>query len=111
MPAGLDGLEVLERRRVVAGVGERRAGVGLGLELVGPGLVLRVEVPVPGVGEGGARELVDTQAVDVGDEHQADGELGLALQPGLVVLLDEVHQVATGGHDADDVGLGWSWPW
>ena len=39
-----------------------------------------VEVPVPGVGELGAGELVDAERVDVGDEHQADGELDLALE-------------------------------
>ena len=103
---GLDGLEVVQRRGVVAGVGERGTGAGLGLEPVSPRLVLGIEVPVPRVGEAGARELVDPQGVDVGDEHQADGQLSLVLHARLVVLLDEVDQVATGGHDPDDLGVG-----
>ncbi len=100
---GLDGLEVVHRRRVVRSVGEGRTGLGLGREPVREGAVLLVEVPVPGVGELGALELVDTERVDVGDEEQADGQLGLALEPGLVELLDEVDQVAAGVHRADDV--------
>jgi len=102
----LHGLQVLHRGRVVAGVGERRPDLRALLELVGPGAAALVEVPVPGGGEGGAGEGVRAEGVDVGDEHQADGELdALALQPELVVLLHEVHQVTAGLHGAQHVRL------
>src|SRR5664280_3523131 len=99
----LDCLEVVHRGGVVARVGEGGTGAGLGQELVSPRLVLGIQVPVPRVREAGAGELIDPQRVDVGDEHQADGQLRLALHARLVVLLDEVDQVTASGHDPDDL--------
>src|SRR6266545_2374169 len=104
---GLDGLQVVHRGRVVAGVREGGPAAGLLLEPVGPLPVLVVEVPVPGVGERGAGQRVRAERVDVGDEHQPDRQVdALLLELELVVLLDQAHQLAAGVHGAEHVRLG-----
>src|SRR5207237_9435382 len=102
----IDGLEVLYRRRVVGRVGERRADLRASEELVGEGLGRIVLAPDPQGRVHDAGERVLTERGDVRVEQEPDGELhALILELELVVLFDDVHEVAAGLHDPEDLRL------
>ena len=106
---GLDRLQVVQHRRVHAGLHHRRvlAAVGLRAKRLRPGAGLVVQVPVEGLGEDQALRGLQAQRVDVGDEHQQAGEVLAALDDAeLGRLLDRVDGVAAGVGQADDLGLG-----
>src|SRR2546425_13246366 len=94
----LDGLEVVERPRVDAGVDHRRMDLTVALgEALGERARLLVHVPVEGLGEGEALRLLQAERVDVGQEDQESGEALAALRDAeLGALLDGVRGVAAG---------------
>ena len=85
-------------------MGEGRTDVGPFEELIGERLRLLVHAPEPGRRVHRAGERVLTDRGDVRVEEQANRELDvLVLELELVVLLDDVHQVATGLHRPEDL--------
>src|SRR4029453_3736246 len=103
----LDGLQIVERPRVDAGVDHRRMDLPVALgEALREGARLVVQVPVERLGERQPLRLVETERVDVREKHQEPREALAALDDAkLGALLDGVRGVAAGIGQADDLGL------
>ncbi len=102
-----DGLQVVQRRTVAAGMVHAGQVVRrLGADAVGEGAGAVVQVPVEGLGQHQPLRGLQPQPVHVADEHQHRGQLHLLGQAELDRLLDAVDRVRPGIRQAEDLRAG-----
>jgi hypothetical protein len=103
---GLDRLQILQRRRIGAGLDHVRHPAGALEEAIGEVAALVVAIPVIALGQHQALGGIEPEAVNFGQRQQQPGKLLAALDDAeLGRLLDRVGGVEAGVGKADDLGF------
>ena len=101
----LGGLQVVQYRRIIAGMHHRRAAAWhTGNELVGKRAAALIQIPIKALGQRQALAHVQPQRMHIGQEHQQAGHPHLDAE--FLDLLDGVDGVRTGIGQAQHLGAG-----